>query len=285
VRVAYQISDRSGSSFRRDRDAIFYSAGPPAFAQPPLGTPQSSLETFEQFDLADRLQHEGTARVNFMIAEIADLAFAGSVRDDDYESRYGLRSARAWDANVELNVQPSPAFDVYAFGSAEWRRRALDTIDSVSPTGTDFAPGGPVFPFDNAWATRSRTRSFAAGAGISTRPFARLELRGDYSVLVSRERISYAFASPGALAPGVSAQDAGTRFPDLRNTDHVLDASARIDLTDRLAARLLYRFQRSQVANFHQTGLVPRIGHALYLGHVDGDFTAHVIGGTLQVHF
>ena len=48
VRVAYELSDRSGSSFRRERDALYYSAGPPDFPGPrsarprPVSRPSSS---------------------------------------------------------------------------------------------------------------------------------------------------------------------------------------------------------------------------------------------------
>ena len=285
VRVAYQVSDRGGSPFRHERDALYYSAGPPTFTRPTIGTPETSLSTFGQYDLADRFVHDANLRVNFQIAEIADLSLIGGVRDEDYDLRHGLQRLQAANANVELNLQPTPAFDAYLYGTAEWRRRKLDTIDSATFTGSDFEPGGPVFPLEGAWDARSRERSLAFGAGLSTRPWRRLELRADYQVMLSRERISYDYASEAALAPGVTAQTAGSDFPDLRNSDHVVEASARFPITEQIAARVLYRYIHSTVANFTEDALVPRIGHALYLGHRDGDFDAHVLGGTVQLRF
>lgn len=285
LRVAYEIADRTGSSFDRGRDASYYSAGPPDFASAPLGTPQRSLLGFEQWDLADRVRQAATARINYLLADVADLAFAGGLRDDDYGARYGLRKAHAADANIELSVQPSPAFDAHAYGGVEWRRRRLDGIDSTASTGSDLAPGGVLFPFDGAWTARSKAQTFAAGAGFSARPWSRLELRADYQLLLSRERIAYDFASAAALAPGLSAADVGNHFPQLRNTDHVVETTARITVTDWLATRVIYRFQHSRVSNFHQAGLQPRIGHALYLGHIDGDFNAHVVGASAEVSF
>ena len=64
-----------------------------------------------------------------------------------------------------------------------------------------------------------------------------------------------------------------------------MEASARVPITEQLAARVLYRYIHSTVANFTEDGLSPRIGHALYLGHRDGDFAAHVLGGTVQLRF
>jgi MtrB/PioB family decaheme-associated outer membrane protein len=285
VRIAYQLSDRSGSPFHRERDALYYSVGPPDFSRPSLGTPQTSLSSFEQYDLADRRAHNANLRVNFQLGEIADLSLTGGGRDEHYDLRHGVQRVRAANANVELDVQPAPAFDAYAYGTAEWRNRELGTIDSATFTGTDFSPGGPVFPFDGAWDLRSREQSLAFGAGLSARPWKRLELRADYQVMLSREQISYDYASVAALAPGITAEDAGSHFPNLRDAEHVVEAGARFALTEQISVRLLYRYLDSTIANFYQDGLVPRIGHALYLGHRDGDFAAHVVGGTLQLHF
>jgi MtrB/PioB family decaheme-associated outer membrane protein len=285
VRLAYELSGRLGSSFNRQRDAIYYSAGPPDFAPPTLGSPQTTLTTFEQFDLADRRVQNANLRANFQLGEIADLALSGGGRDEDYDLRHGLSRVRAANVNVEVDVQPAPAFDAYAYGSSEWRRRELGTIASASLVGTDFNPGGPVFPFDRAYELNSREQSVAVGAGMSARPWHPLELRADYQVLLSRERIDYDYASAAALAPGSTAQAAGTHFPNLRNADHIVEASARVALTQQVAVRALYRYMHSTIANFQQDGLAPRIGHALYLAHRDGDFDAHVVGGTVQLRF
>ena len=285
VRLAYELSGRLGSSFNRQRDAIYYSAGPPDFAPPSLGSPQTTLTSFEQFDLADRRVQNANLRVNFQLGEIADLALSGGGRDEDYDLRHGLSRVRAANVNVEVDVQPAPAFDAYAYGSSEWRRRELGTIASASLVGTDFSPGGPVFPLDRAYELNSREQSVAVGAGMSARPWHPLELRADYQVLLSREEIDYDYASAAALAPGTTAQDAGSHFPSLRNADQIVEASARIALTQQVAVRALYRYMHSAIANFQQDGLAPRIGHALYLAHRDGDFDAHVVGGTVQLRF
>ena len=285
VRLAYELSQRRGSRFDHTRDAVFYSAGPPDFALPPLGTPQRSLLGFEQVDLADRVAQRGALRVSFLLGDFGDLAFAMGARDSDYDADFGVRSARSADAHVELAVMPSPAFDAHAFAGAEWRRRRLLTIAGMGPGSTQLEPGGPAFPADNEWTARSTTRVLSAGGGLSARPFDRLELRGDYFFLISRERVDYDFAGTGALAPGVTAAAAGSRFPHLRNADHILDASAEIGIVEQVSLHLLYRYHRARVRDFQQTDLVPRIGHAIYLGHVDGDFIAHVLGAGLKVRF
>ena len=285
LRLSYEVSQRGGSSFDRERDAVFYSAGPPDFSAPPIGTPQRSLSSFEQHDLSDRWVHAGQARFGFQLGEVGDLALAGGVRHEDYAARHGLQWVRAANANLELTLQPSPGWDAYAFGGFEWRERELDTLDSASFLGSDFRPGGPVFPLDHAWSTRSRQRGYSAGAGLSARPLAVLELRIDYWLSIASERLSYDFASVAALAPGTAPDAVGSRFPDLRSADHVVDVSARLELAAGVAARVLYRFQRSTIDDPQQAGLVPRIGRTLYLAHVDGDFTAHVVGGSLELSF
>jgi len=285
VRLAYELSGRVGSSFDRQRDAIYYSNGPPVFGPPSLGSPQTTLSSFEQFDLADRLVQNANLRMNFQIAEIADLSLSGGARDEDYDLRHGLSRVRAANANVELTLQPAPAFDAYAYGTTEWRRRDLGTIASASLVGTDYSPGGPVFPFAGAYEMNSREQSVAVGTGLSARPWKPLELRADYQILLSREQIDYDYASAAALPPGVTADAAGSRFPTLRNADHIVEASARVALTEGIAVRAVYRYLHSTIDNFQQDGIAPRIGHALYLAHRDGDYDAHVLGGTVQLRF
>ncbi len=53
---------------------------------------------------------------------------------------------------------------------------------------------------------------------------------------------------------------------------------------DGISLRLFYAFRDSGIDNYHQTGLEPIVDgqHVLYLGHVDRDFTTHVVAATVQ---
>ena len=49
--------------------------------------------------------------------------------------------------------------------------------------------------------------------------------------------------------------------------------------------RLFFRYQYSTFDNYQLSGLKPRIGHLLMLGHGDKDFTASTFGATVRYRF
>jgi hypothetical protein len=49
--------------------------------------------------------------------------------------------------------------------------------------------------------------------------------------------------------------------------------------------KIFYRLRASQIEDFQQTGLVQVIDQRLLLGHVDGDFRAHVMGATAELRY
>ncbi len=49
--------------------------------------------------------------------------------------------------------------------------------------------------------------------------------------------------------------------------------------------RVFYRFQHSTIDDFHQQGLVPVVNQNLFLGHVDDDYTVHVMGITSRFRY
>ena len=155
----------------------------------------------------------------------------------------------------------------------------------VSP-GSDPDAGGPVYPVVNAWELDSDSRSvgFGAGGGVTLRPGVRLEV--DYSLVDTREDVDYAFNPAGdALAGSVLPGQAGTSFPDLRTEDQILETSLRWALSDTLAVRLYYRYQRATIRNWLQRDLVPLDDHRLFFAHIDESYKVSVYGATLQLSF
>jgi hypothetical protein len=143
-----------------------------------------------------------------------------------------------------------------------------------------------ALPPENAWSLRTRETTGAAGAGLRARPFARVSVEADYAFILATQELHYDYASDGALAPGVTSAEAGNDFPDLRTEDHVLQTSLRLELTDEVALRAFHRYARSAIDDFQQSGLQTGvIAGSYYLGHVDRDYDAHVVGATLQLRF
>src|SRR6185436_13467366 len=107
------------------------------------------------------------------------------------------------------------------------------------------APGGPVYPLLNAWTATSTDRNHVMGAGLK-QEFGKASLNVDYSYSIGRTRIGYTYTVGGALNAANSVF-AGSRMPDLATNVNYLDASLRVPLTDRLSARLIYRYQKETI--------------------------------------
>jgi MtrB/PioB family decaheme-associated outer membrane protein len=288
LRLAYELRDRRGGRYDVAHDALYYSQGPlDGFADPPLGTPLQSLREFRQVDLASRFQHELQARLHLALGRAVDLSLAGLVRNADFDSDYGRDFERARELNLEVGWQPSPRLDLHAFGSVEKRisrLASIDAADGVVPV-PPLTAGSATFPLANAWTADSDGSTLGFGTGFRARPVPRLELSGDYSWLRSRDLLDYAFASDGALAAATTAAEAGSGLPRLRSRAQVLRLATEIELSERWSARFFYRFEHSRLQDPQQRALVPRIRHTLYLGHVDDDFKATILGGALRLRF
>jgi hypothetical protein len=63
-----------------------------------------------------------------------------------------------------------------------------------------------------------------------------------------------------------------------------LTTSVRFSIVENTFVRVFYRFERATIRDFSEQGLNPEgvlfDSGALFLGHIDRDFDAHVIGFT-----
>jgi len=278
ARLAYEYRHRGGSRYDPARDAIYYSQGPPGFdppfaappgASPPLaGSPLSALFGFRQFDLASHDRHQLEARLDFLLGDSVDLGFAGRAAALDYRAQYGLQREQQAEIGVDLAWQPSPKTDLYAFGSSEWRLQELDSARN--------GPGPPAALAAGIWEFETRLSSFALGAGFRWQILERLRWQVDCVHTRSRER----------QRSELGADSVPDQFPSQHGTDHLCETGLAYQWLEPLETRLFYRFQRSTLQDLNQTGLAPNLGgNALYLGHVDANYSAHLIGATLALRF
>lgn len=285
LHLAYEYAGRDGGSYDLNVLDPFFTTSLPGYTPPPPGDSPAGLRQLRRDDLANRRQQIFDARVNFLIGDTMDLHLSGRYRSDDYRgSDYGLRWQRTGSMNLEWNFQPSARTDVYLFGSVERRHSEISNIRG-DLAGSDPDAGGAVYPFVNAWDLDSDSWSvgFGAGGGVTLRPGLSLEV--DYSLVDTREEVDYAFNSAGALAGSVSPAQAGTSFPDLRTQDQILETSLRWAFSERLAARLYYRYQRATIRNWLQRDLVPLDDQRLFFAHIDESYEVSIYGVTLQLSF
>jgi MtrB/PioB family decaheme-associated outer membrane protein len=291
VRLSYRYANRDGDNYDPDPYDDDYISGLPG------GPPKAAftLNQLRKSDLANREQHEVELRWNILLREDMDLSVAGRFRADEYGSSYGLESERAGSVSADWSYAPSQNFSAHLMGSWEHLERNQRNInDSLAGIGSaDGDAGGVLYPLANRWHIGSEQNSLFAGVGLTWRLLERVTLDLNYRVIHTRQRVDYDFASDGALFLVTGAQ-AGRRFPNLETVDHVLESSLRVQLVEHLAVRVFHRYQRGELDDFQQQGLAdPTLlsgafgsgTGVLFLGHRDRDYSAHVVGATLQLRF
>ena len=225
-------------------------------------------------------------RAQWLATEDLDASLVTRWRTTDYLADYGVTDEQTGEGTIETRYQLSPALAAHAFASLELRRRRMVTIASQpGPLGGGVGAGSSAFPLANRWAQSSRATTVAVGSGLEWRPFAPMTLEADYQYLRTQELVDTSFDRTGNAPAVVLPATARSKFPELQTTDHVLELSARYAWTDAVDTALAYRLIRSEIDDYHQSGLVPLVNQNLYLAGIDDDFTAHLIGVTTRLRF
>lgn len=275
LRVSYEFGRRRGSDFRPSTYNQFFSpalVAIPTAAGTNVTTWVRSNSGFRGFDLADRDQHAINVRLDTMIAPNLDAGISLQSRKADYvNSDYGRTGQNQGSANIDLNYQPSPRQTIYGYYSYQQGRfnqasitggngnvvigaaSAFGTITPANAVEIGSAPGGPIYPLLNAWTVQSKDRNHVTGVGLK-QEFGKTSLNVDYSYSIGRTRIGYVYNVGGALNAANSVF-AGSRMPDLATDVHYLDASLRVPFTERLSARLIYRYQKENIRDWHYRGV------------------------------
>jgi hypothetical protein len=271
ARISYEYARRRGDDYRPSTYGEGFS--PMLVAIPTAaGTNVTSWvranSGLRTLDLADRDQHVVNGRLDTMLRPNLDAGISLQFRDTDFpESAYGQTAQKQTSANLDLNYQPSPKRTIYGYYSYQVGRLRQASIAQGNGNVTlgqpsDFgvitpqnaveigsAPGGPLYPLLNEWRVKSTDRNHVVGVGLNQQ-LGVASLNVDYSYSTGRTRIRYDYTVGGAIN-AANAVFAGNRMPDLAIDTSYLDASLRFPLTERLAARLVYRFQREDIRDWH----------------------------------
>lgn len=275
LRVSYEFGRRRGGDYVTPAWNEFFSA-----VLVPMPTTAGSNVTswavrangaLHATDLADRDRHGVNVRLNTMLRPNLDAGFSVQERWSDYpDAAYGRTAQNQRSANLDLNYQPTPRQTIFAFYSYQLGRNrqasipgggtvtlgqvtALGTVTPENAAAIGTAPGGPIFPLLSTWTNTATERNHLAGLGLR-QEIGKASLNLDYSHSTGRTRIGYTYTVGGAIN-AANAPFAGTRLPDLALDTDYLDASLRIPLSDRLAARLLCRFQQETIRDWHYQNL------------------------------
>ena len=275
ARLAYEFNQRRGDEYRPSIYGEAFSpmiVGMPSAAGSNVTTWIRSNSGFRNYDLADRDQYIVNARLDATLRPNLDAGVSLQSRDSSFpNSPFGQKRSDQDSANLDLNYQPSPRQTVYGFYSYQIgraRQRSLASVNAnvvigqpsnfgvITPDNAvtiGSAPGGPLYPLLNTWAADSTDRNHVFGVGLK-QDFVKAILSIDYSYSTGRTRIAYEYNVGGALN-AANAVFAGNRMPDLATDTSYLDASLRVPLTPRLAARLVYRHQKEVIRDWHYRNL------------------------------
>lgn len=288
-RLGFAYRTRDGGRVGYDAYAPYYTESLPGFLPTFAGgEPAHNLADMVRPDLADVRGQRWNARVNFALGERSDLVLSARLRSDDYGPDFGLVRERTRDVAVEWSVQPSPRLSAYTFLSAERHARDMASIRGFA-TSPDASAGGANFRLENSWRVHARGSAVGWGGGLTARLLRSVELDSSYAFLVTRDELD-TDTGGGISAPVNAPTPVPRRLPELRSRDHVAQTSLRLELRSDLALRLFYRYERSSVDDYHQTGLptltpTPAAPRRVFLGHEDRDYEVSLYGIAAEVRF
>ncbi|HEX5128829.1 MAG TPA: MtrB/PioB family decaheme-associated outer membrane protein [Usitatibacter sp.] len=281
LRVALEHANRRGSEYHYDPYGEFFTASLPGYPDPSRELPHT-LADLRKYDLSDRRQDGLNARLNLQLAESVDGFMSLRLVESDYPASYGRTGKDSRQSfNAEINYQPAPLLNAYAFYSYESARSHQASIRDSGIPGASGEAGGADYPLENAWRVEMRDRNDAAGFGVRC-DFGKARLDVRYTYANARTPIRYEAASAGASS--LPLDDPTGAFPDLTFRQHAAEANLVVPFTARLSARLLYRYEDTKVDDWHYTGLGANLlqGQWLYLDAGPQGYRANVFGVFLQ---
>jgi MtrB/PioB family decaheme-associated outer membrane protein len=255
IRAQYEHSNRTGSGL--DEQAL---------------SATNEQVSLRQFDISDRVRDRVSTIVQFMPTDILGVtATIGVGRDDRPDEFFGLLDNHHRFYTVGLDLTPS---DTVSAGIT-YGREIYDTRQRSRQ-----ANAGPQFNDPTRdWETDMDEEVDTFTANVHLPGVApRTDLRFGYDLSRAESRYLYLLAPNSTLATP-------EQLPPVKNTFHRAQASARYDLTTRLALGFSYWFDRYSVSDFARE---PQVldpfgiqGSGLFLGYVMRPYTAHT--GTLRL--
>ncbi|HEY4076021.1 MAG TPA: MtrB/PioB family outer membrane beta-barrel protein [Rhizomicrobium sp.] len=284
VRVSYEFASLSGSDYMSNPYTSYYSTSLPGYLpKSASGDVPFTLDALRKFDVGDRTEHVLHAQANYILSERTDLQFTGDYKADEYDARYGLRSASTYDVNADINYQISTTATLTGFFTFQTTHRSVAGINDIGASGSA-APGGPNFPLANGWNQVLGDHNYTAGL-TAHKAWDKISLDVNYIYTRGDSAYGYGYASTGAFFNQLTASQAGNAFPDITFESHSLEASTRWQAAPNLAYRLMYRLDFQNLDDFHYDNLTPVISNNTYLGVVPENFTVQTFGLSIQYTF
>lgn len=287
-----------------------------------------NIAQFRKFDLADRNQNILNGRFNYALAPDLDAGVNLQLKDVKYpSSSYGRDDHQKLNSlGFDLNWQPNSEISIYGFYSYQdgkirqtniqanactigttyrfWTNGVVNTAAAPSAlasgtftTATITAanwetvcgaadPMNPLYPTSRTWQVTQKDRNDVLGIGLKY-DFGKARFNADYTLSMGRTGISYSY---NAAALGISTTQPliGSGFSDLVFDQHTLDLGLLIPVSKRTAVRLIYRFEKVKIRDWHYDGVAANpmpANNAVYLDQGPKDYKAQLFGVLAKFDF
>jgi hypothetical protein len=219
-----------------------------------------------KFDQADRDQNVLNARLNVAARDDLDVGIVVQHKEVTFPSSgYGLQSDRQTSLNLDATWQPGMDHQIYGYYNWQNGRRSMRANAGTNAAGANnvcsFAAGSAL-SVDEAvarcaqqvwlaaaeWNLEAGDRTTVFGLGLQS-AVGPLRLGLDISRSVGRTTTTYGYGPNVLTAPQALA--AGSAFPDATLTQDTANVQLLVPIDKTFAVRLLYRYDRATVQDWH----------------------------------
>lgn len=283
LRASYEFATLTGSEYMSNPYTPYYSQALPGYIPRAGGDTPFALTDLRKFDVGNRTEHAFRIQANHILSPHTDLQLTSDFKSDAYDARYGLRAATKFDLNAAFNYQMSLDTTMSGFFGFQAQNRGAANINPTG-LGSDGSAGSADYPLANAWEQKLTSQDYSAGFN-ARHHWNAVTLTLNYTFIHSASALAYRYATPGAFFNTLTPAEAGTAFPDITYTAHLIEANLLWQFTERMSYRVLYRFDAQTLHDFHYAGLAPVLSDNTYLGVVPENYAAHVFGAFVQYRF
>ena len=283
VRLSYEYGGRRGSAYNYNPYAQFFTSSLPGYNNPDGAFP-FTLADLRKYDIADRKQHVLKGQINMTLRDDLDGSASLQYQGNSYPASYGRTDRQDQvSVNFELNYQPTPLVNAYAFYTYQYSRLDQANINDLMIPGGSPNAGGNDYPIANAWSVQSKDRNDVLGFGAQY-DFTKFRIDVKYTFANARSPISYQENSTGATTIPLTAGQIGNGFPDLTYRQHLAKANVVFPLKEKLALGLFYGYENTRIFDWHYDGLSNNLlqQQRLYLDPGPQNYHANLFGVFLQ---
>ena len=181
--------------------------------------------------------------------------------------------------NNATGTAPAPPAGTSLIGTERVLQSNWQTLCATAATTS------PLFTTSRTWTTAQRDRNTVAGLGFR-HELGPVLIEAAYSRSNGHTGVTYEYDANVLGLNATQASLAGSGYPDLVFKQDIGDASALVPIAGRLSLRLLYRYERADLRDWHYDGIdvnAMPANNAAYLDVGAESYKVHFFGVLFRV--